>query len=715
MRLLAWCLLLSIPATRAAEAEAVVTDWPDIPEQNGSAEIPAQEWPLRPGPRTIRILIHYPGGLRNQVRPDTGIMLTLHNWGGSDCIGTASPEVLSEKLNVVAVCVNYLQSGRYDSIEAPEPYDCGYLQALDALRALWYVRDQLSSLGIAFDDRRLYCTGGSGGGNVALMSAKLAPRTFACVVDVCGMKKLSDDIAFHLPGGSDLNARWNRTAGSSNFLSVDDQEIRFVAHPGHLAEIKRRGSRTRILVIHGVDDRTCPFEDAVEMVDLMEQAGLSIEAHWITKDRVDGKVFTNTGHSLGDRTQMVLQTAGHLLAADSPDLCRRDGPSDFELRSEIRFASTGGQFVISYAEGYPVGRFEPRASVVDYPDHDDPEYWLDDERHRHPVRTLDDWQIRRRHVLEHFQRVAGPLPGPVSRVPLQVEVLEEVRLDPPLVSRPLIRRKLTWQSDGNDRVPAYLLIPIGPDDADTAVPGKKRAESSVARFPAMLCLQQTTEAGKDEPAGIRGDPSLKYALELAERGFVTLAPDYPSFGEHAYDFAPLRGYQSGSMKAVWDNIRAVDLLQTVPEVDADRIGCIGHSLGGHNAIFTSLFEPRIRAVVVSCGFTAMTHDDLPSWTGPRYFPRIASVFENRLDRLPFDFHELLSVLAPRPVFISAARKDSDFSADGVQQVILAAQKIYRLHTADAALHVVYPEALHSFPDDIRLQAYQFLEQTLQAR
>ena len=153
---------------------------------------------MRPGPRSVRILMHFPGGDIQHVNADTGIMLTLHNWGGVDCVGTASPAILAKELNVVAVCVNYLQSGPPDSINGPEPYDFGYLQALDALRALWYVRDALHQKHIAFADDRLFCTGGSGGGNVTLMANKLVPRTFACVVDMCGMKKLSDDVAFDL-------------------------------------------------------------------------------------------------------------------------------------------------------------------------------------------------------------------------------------------------------------------------------------------------------------------------------------------------------------------------------------------------------------------------------------------------------------------------------------------------------------------------------------
>ncbi len=152
-------------------------EWPELPTRDGTVELAAQAWPMRPGPRSVRILVHFPGGDIQHVNADTGIMLTLHNWGGVDCAGTASPTILANELNVVAVCVNYLQSGPADSINGPEPYDFGYLQALDAVRALWYVREALHQKQIAFADDRLFCTGGSGGGNVTLMANKLAPRT----------------------------------------------------------------------------------------------------------------------------------------------------------------------------------------------------------------------------------------------------------------------------------------------------------------------------------------------------------------------------------------------------------------------------------------------------------------------------------------------------------------------------------------------------------
>lgn len=683
---------------------AVADDWPALPDQNAAVEILAQEWPLRPGPRRVRVLLHYPGGKLANVNERTGLMLTLHNWGGTDCVGTASPTVLAEKLNVVALCVNYLQSGPKDSIEGPEPYDFGYLQSLDALRALWWLDHGLKGRGVKFATGRVFATGGSGGGNVTLMCHKLAPRTFACVIDLCGMKKLSDDIAFKLPGGSDLDARFSRDPASPNFLSLDHQELRFLGNPDHLATTKSFGSWTKILTVHGRDDTTCPFPDAVEMVDWMRRAKLDVEPHFIGKDRLDGKVFTSTGHALGNRTEIVLQLGAKFLSPSDSDRRERTEPSDFERRETIRYHTSNGAFEIDYTDGFPVGRFVALEQLPEYPNHQDLSFVLNSNGAKREIKSPADWAKRREHIVRHFARVTGSLPSPMCRVPLDVKVLEEVKVGA------LTRRKLSFQSDPTDRVTAYLFLPV----VHAARVNADAREPRAPQRPAVLCLQQTTNAGKDEPAGIRGDPNLKYALELAERGFVTLAPDYPSFGEHAYDFDPKHGYASGTMKAIWDNIRAVDLLETLPEVDAERIGCIGHSLGGHNAIFTAVFEPRLKAIVSSCGFSSMQKDDVPSWTGRSYMPRIATEFKNDRKLLPFDFHELIGAIAPRAFFASAATKDDDFDVTGVQDVIAAARPIYELHGKANDLVGHYPEAGHSFPEESRKRAYEFLDRILKS-
>jgi acetyl esterase/lipase len=234
------------------------------------------------------------------------------------------------------------------------------------------------------------------------------------------------------------------------------------------------------------------------------------------------------------------------------------------------------------------------------------------------------------------------------------------------------------------------------------------------RRPAVLCLHQTTPSGKDSPAGLADRPTLHYALELVQRGFVTFSPDYPSLGEHEYDF-DADEYASGSMKAIYDNVRAIDLLQSLPEVDPQRIGCVGHSLGGHNGLFTAVFDERIQAVVTCCGFTSFHKykgGDLRGWTGPRYMPRIATDYGLSPDSMPFDFTEVIAALAPRSLFIVAPTGDDNFDVEGVRDVVSAAKPVYRLLGQESRLRVDYPQCGHDFPDSARHQAYAFLRESL---
>lgn len=332
-------------------------------------------------------------------------------------------------------------------------------------------------------------------------------------------------------------------------------------------------------------------------------------------------------------------------------------------------------------------------SLPKYPRHDDVRTFMNEAGQLEPIRTLADWQVRRRHILEAMTQVMGELPAHPSAVPLDVQVMAESR------DGGLIRRRLSYQSDRHDRVFAWLLLP-------------ETSSNQAQRRPAMLCLHQTTSAGKDEPVGHAGSPNMHYALELARRGYVTLSPDYPSLGEHPYDFAQHPEFASGTIKAVHDNRRAVDLLQSLPQVDADRIGVIGHSLGGHSAMFTAAFDERLKIIVSSCGFAGFQKDDIPSWTGPRYMPRIATVFHNDANQLPFDFPEVIASFAPRPFFVSAALHDSDFDAASVRQCLEAARLIYQLLEHPDHVQAVYPDTPHDFPSAAREEAYRFLDRHL---
>jgi dienelactone hydrolase len=308
------------------------------------------------------------------------------------------------------------------------------------------------------------------------------------------------------------------------------------------------------------------------------------------------------------------------------------------------------------------------------------------------VHTRAQWEAQRKQTLAGMQAVMGPLPHRRPD-PLRVVVLEEEKFPK------FTRKKITYVSEGDDHVPAYLFLPVGP----------KR------RRPAMLCLHQTTRIGKGEPAGLGGKPDLQYARELAERGYVTLAPDYPNFGDYKVD-AYAMGYASTTMKGVWNHMRAVDLLQSLPEVDPKRIGVIGHSLGGHNSLFLAAFDTRIRAIVTSCGFNSFSKymkGDLTGWSHKGYMPRIASDYGKDPARMPFDFPGVLAALAPRPVFINAPLNDSNFEVSGVRDCVAAAMPAYqRVFHADGRLVATHPDTGHEFPPAVRAAAYEFLDRWL---
>lgn len=336
----------------------------------------------------------------------------------------------------------------------------------------------------------------------------------------------------------------------------------------------------------------------------------------------------------------------------------------------------------------PAAAAEPAPRYVE---HQDLGYYLDDHGRKMPVRTPADWEKRRAHVLAHMQSVMGPVPPASRRVPLATEVLEEVEVDG------IRRRKISYATEAGNRVTAYLLLPGGPGDA---------------KRPAVLCLHPTTKIGKGEPAGLGDRPDLHYALHLACRGYVTLAPDYPSFGEYRHDFAADSTYASGTMKAIWDNMRAIDLLESLPEVDGERIGCLGHSLGGHNTMFTAAFDPRIKALVSSCGFTRFHKyrgGALKGWAAGCYMPRIRTVHHENPDEMPFDFTEIVAAFAPRAFLACAPARDDNFDMSGVQDCLAAARPVYELHGAADKLQAHYPEAAHEFPALTRDVAYRFFD------
>jgi pimeloyl-ACP methyl ester carboxylesterase len=320
------------------------------------------------------------------------------------------------------------------------------------------------------------------------------------------------------------------------------------------------------------------------------------------------------------------------------------------------------------------------------------------------IATISEWEQYRWKLLRNMEAIMGPLPDRFSLPDFDIQIKDTLK------EKTYMRLTLDFQAVADERVPAYLYIPY--------------RKSITGKLPAILALHPTGMAGKKIVDG-EGHVNRAYAKELAERGYIVIAPDYPSFGELAnYDFSADR-YESGTMAAIFYHIRCVDLLTAREDVDPDRIGVIGHSLGGHNAMFVGAFDERLKVIVSSCGWTQLEYYDIGLAANERYGGRLGPFAQDRYmplfrdkynlngDKIPFNFHEIIALFAPRAFFSNSPLNDSNFDVKGVIKGIEIAKGAYRFLHAEDKLQVRYPEAEHDFPSEIRMEAYRFIDQILE--
>jgi len=324
-----------------------------------------------------------------------------------------------------------------------------------------------------------------------------------------------------------------------------------------------------------------------------------------------------------------------------------------------------------------------------------------------PVRSVADWRLRRAEILSGMEEVMGPLPGPEKRVPLEIRLEEEKDFGA------YVRRRITYQSEPGSRVPAHLFLPRD------VLAGRGEPLRR-----AVLCLMGSGgHRHADTPPGPNASANRNDAEVLAERGYVAISTPYPvlGFGSRsglglAYDpDLKALGYRSGTMKAIWDNVRALDVLETLPYVRRGGYAAIGHSLGGHNAVYTAVFDERLRVVVSSCGLDSYLDYRATHWAPGRgwaqelYMPRI---LDYAREDIPFDFHEMVGALAPRAIFINAPVRDSNFNWRSVARIGAAALPVYRLFGAPELIRIEHPDVAHEFPPEIREAAYAWIAQHL---
>ena len=235
---------------------------------------------------------------------------------------------------------------------------------------------------------------------------------------------------------------------------------------------------------------------------------------------------------------------------------------------------------------------------------------------------------------------------------------------------------LSYEVEPGDRVPALLLVPDGVDRDHPA--------------PAVAVWHQHNgqwHLGKSEPAGLAGDPAHHTGVALVREGYVVICPDALCFEERQNErlgggnferFEFLRYVVEGKCMA-WKNIldmrRAIDCLAERPEVDAERIGCYGHSMGSTHTWLVGPWEPRLKCLVGNCCLPtyAAIHRAHLLHCFPNFIP---GWFQYG------DTPDIAALIAPRALHLNFGQNDGGSPIAEVRQGIQCIARAY--HAANAA-------------------------------
>jgi dienelactone hydrolase len=292
------------------------------------------------------------------------------------------------------------------------------------------------------------------------------------------------------------------------------------------------------------------------------------------------------------------------------------------------------------------------------------------------ITALDAWKSRRQDLRRWWLDFLGPLPAERKSAPM-LTVLEEDR--PEGVIRQLVR----YEVEPGMTTEAYLLKP----------------ERLTAKAPGIAVFHSTINYTIRQPAGVEGPPEKHFGLRYAKKGCVCFCPRnflWPSTSLERLDanaevrkLAERAPKSKGMAKMLYDALVAVDILASLPDVDAARLGSVGHSLGAKETLYLAAFDERVKATVSSEGGvgTRFSNWDAPWYLGPTI----------KEPTFTHEHHELLALAAPRPFLLVGGN-----SADGDRgwPFIAAALPVYELYGKPARLgqynhgqgHAVPPEA-----------------------
>lgn len=243
--------------------------------------------------------------------------------------------------------------------------------------------------------------------------------------------------------------------------------------------------------------------------------------------------------------------------------------------------------------------------------------------------------------------------------------------------------------------------------------------------PVIICLQGHSSGmhismgrsiydGDDER--IQGG-DRDFAIQIINQGYAALVMEQRGFGERKSDAVLLK--QPGAVttcwhpamtaimmgrtligERVWDISRAIDMLETLPEIDSDKIAVMGNSGGGTATYYAACMDERIKVVMPSCSVCTFERSIVyKRHCTCNYIPNIAKYL---------DMGDLACLIAPRPLIVVAGKEDNGFYIDGVRKAFDTIEKIYKRADADNNCRLVVGEEGHRFYADISWPVFKEL-------
>ena len=309
------------------------------------------------------------------------------------------------------------------------------------------------------------------------------------------------------------------------------------------------------------------------------------------------------------------------------------------------------------------------------------------------IRTLDDWKSRRATYREQLLEMLGlsPLPERTDLKPVVTGRVEHAEFTV---------EKLHFQSLPGLYVTANLWVPRN-------LGGKKA--------PAILyaCGHAVVKDGQLSLGNKTG--YQHHGAWFARHGYVCLAIDTIQLGElegvhhgtrrFGMYWWNSRGYTPAGVEA-WNGMRAIDYLQSRPEVDPARIGMTGRSGGGAYTWYTAALDERIRVAVPVAGITDLRNHVIDG-TVKGHCDCMFMVNTHR-----WDYGQLAALIAPRPLLIANSDKDPIFPLDGVVRIHSAVARIYALHKASERLGLLITEGPHKDTQDLQVPSFRWFNRFL---